>query len=125
MTAHALPVDWKILRAATDGDEAEMQELVSIYLRQGSKNLQKLRAAVEQENSQQVAELAHGFLGSSRFFGATQIVKPLTALLKLGRADSLGSAAAELVDQTEQEFVRIDQFFKTPRQKPSGRCDHA
>ena len=125
MTTPALPVDWKILRAATDDDETAMKELVTIYLYQGSKNVKKLRAAVEQKDPKQVTAVAHGFLGSSRFFGATQIVKPLAALVTLSRAHRLGPAAAQLVDQTAKEFVRINQFFKAPHQKPTEKPDHA
>jgi len=122
---NAIPIDWNILRAATDGDEAAIQELSAIYLQQGIKRLKKLRSAVLRKDSEQVTEVAHAFLGSSRFFGASGIGKPLAALLKMGRAQRLGPTAAQLMDRTEKEFARIDYFFKTRRKKTLGRPAHA
>ncbi len=119
------PVDWKIFRAATDGDQAAMKELAAIYLQQGVKTVKKLRSAVEHEKPEEVVEAAHRFLGSSRFFGATEIGKPLAALLKRGRSRRLGPASERLVDQTEKEFVRINQFFKALREKPLWSSAHA
>ena len=108
----SLPVDRDVLLAATDGNEDVIKEIVSIYLRQGIKSVKKLRSAVKRDDPEQVAALAHRFWGSSRFFGADDIGKPLAALLKMGRSRHLSSKAPGLVDRTEQEFVRIDQFFK-------------
>jgi HPt (histidine-containing phosphotransfer) domain-containing protein len=110
----SLPIDWKILRTATDGDEAVIKEIISIYLREGPKNVKELRSAVASADTKQVAALAHRFLGSSRFFGATEIGKPLTALLKMARARRLSAKAAEYVNRAEKEFVRIHEFLKGP-----------
>jgi len=111
-TVSTLPVDREVLSAATDGDKAATKEIVSIYLLQGVKSVKELRSAVKRDDSQQVAALAHRFLGSSRFFGAKDIGKPLEALLKMGRSKRLSAKAAGLVDLTEKEFLRIDRFFK-------------
>ena len=107
-------IDWEILRNATDGDNAAIKEVIAIYLLQGPKNVKALRAAVARDDFAQVAMLAHKFLGSSRFFGATEIDKPLTALLKMGRLRRLSSKASTHVDHTEQEFDRISEFLKGP-----------
>ena len=110
--AQAVPINWKILREATDNDKEAMEELVSIYLRQGLQKVKELRVAVQERDSWQVTIHSHQFLGSSRFFGATQIVKPLASLMKMGRSGRIGSTATRLVDQTEKELNRIGQFFK-------------
>jgi len=115
MSELSIPVDWKVLNAATDGDDGEMKELAAIYLEEGAKNVKKLRSAVRHEEPVQVAEIAHRFLGSSRFFGAKGIGVPLTALLKMSRSRHLGHEAAHLVNRTEKEFNRIDQYFKARR----------
>ena len=109
-------IDWNILRGATDGDETAMKEVVALYLRLGPKNLKELRSAVVRKDPTQVAALAHRFLGSSRFIGATEMGTPLAALVKMGRSRRLSSAAAGLVDRTEEEFVRIDQYLKLPHE---------
>jgi len=108
-----LPVDWDILRDATDNDQAAMKEIVSIYLRTGVENVRELRSAVKREDPAQVAALAHRFLGSSRFLGAKEIEIPLAALMKMGRTRRLSPLATHLVDRTEKEFVRIDHYVKT------------
>jgi HPt (histidine-containing phosphotransfer) domain-containing protein len=108
------PVDWNVLRAATDNDKAALKEVVSIYLHQGVKNVKALRSAVQRQDPDEVAMLAHKFLGSSRFFGATEIGKPLAILMKMGRSHQLSPNAAELVELTEKEFSRIKQFVMVP-----------
>jgi HPt (histidine-containing phosphotransfer) domain-containing protein len=108
-----LPANWDILRAATDNDEDAMKEVVSVYLHQGIKNVKELRSAVQREDPEEVAALAHRFLGSSRFLGAEDISVPLAALVTMGRSHHLNSTAHALVDQTEKEFVRLDHYLKT------------
>ena len=113
-TAKSSPVNWTLLRAVTDNDKQAIKEVVLIYLRQGARNVKALRSAVRRDDLRQVAVLAHRFLGSSRFFGATAIGKPLAALLKMSRSQRLSPKAAALVERTEKEFVRISQFLKAP-----------
>lgn len=113
VTTH--PVDWNVLRAATDNDKAAMKEVVSVYLHQGMKSVAELRSAVDRKDPDEVAALAHRFLGSSRFVGATEIGAPLEALVKMGRSHRLSAAAAQLLDRTEKEFERLGHCLKTPR----------
>jgi len=110
------PVDWNVLRAATDNDKGAMKEVISIYLHEGVKKVKALRSAVEGQDPDQIVMLAHQFLGSSRFVGATEIGKPLSALVKMGRSHQLNSTAAQLVNRTEKEFVRIDHFLTAPHE---------
>ena len=108
-----LPVDWDVLRAATDNDKTAMKEVVSIYLNQGLKSVKELRGAIERENPEQVAALAHRFLGSCRFVGAMEIVIPLTALMKMGQSRRLSPKAVGLMNRTEKDFARLDHYLKT------------
>ena len=112
MTKMTIPIDWDVLNAATDGDSTAIKELVNLYLNQGSENIRALRAAIQSGKTALVADLAHRFLGSSRFFGATAIGKPLGALMQLGRSHQLGSPAIQHIDDAEREFGRIEEFFK-------------
>ena len=112
-SVNMLPVNWDVLRDATDNDKAAMKEIILIYLRTGVENVKELRSAVQREDPAQVASLAHRFLGSSRFLGATKIGIPLAALMKMGRTRRLSPSAAHLVDRTEKELVRIDHYVKT------------
>ncbi len=120
MNKNRVPINWQVLSDAAEGDAAAMKELAAIYLHQGVKTLRKLRSAVQNIKPGKVVDAAHRFLGSSRFFGATEIGKPLAALVKKGRSGRLGPTAVQLVDQTEKEFVRIKQFFKSLGKKKPG-----
>lgn len=107
------PVDWSVLRAATDNDKSAMKEVVSVYLHQGFKSVKESRTAIQREDPDEVAALAHRFLGSSRFVGATEIGIPLEALVKMGRSRRLSATAVQLLDRTEKEFVRLGHYLKT------------
>ena len=81
---------------------------------QGIQSVKELRSAVERKDPDGVAALAHRFLGSSRFVGATEIGIPLEALVKMGRSHRLSAMAATLLDRTEEEFDRLGRCLKTP-----------
>ena len=115
-SANTLPVNWTVLQEATDNDKAAMKEVVLIYLKQGMKNVNELRSAVLRNYAEQVEVLAHRFLGSSRFVGATGIGIPLAALVKMGRSRRLTPSASQLVDQAEKEFIRIEHYLKAPHE---------
>jgi HPt (histidine-containing phosphotransfer) domain-containing protein len=125
MTKRDIPINLKTLHEATDSDEAVMKELVVIYLDQGGKTIKKLRSAVQHEDPEKVMKVAHRFLGSSRFFGATAIGKPLAALQDMSRSGRLGPTAVKLVDRTEKEFIRIGDYFNALHEKPVKRPPHA
>ena len=106
-------VDRKLLLEAADNDDALLHELVELYLEQMSKDVEKLKLAIELNESTEVNRIAHTSAGASLALGMTAIVEPLRELQRKGAENDLGDAA-RLGAQVETELERIRFCLQEP-----------
>jgi CheY-like chemotaxis protein/HPt (histidine-containing phosphotransfer) domain-containing protein len=105
------PVDIERLRDVSGDDEEQMQELIELYLGQMSENIEKLKAAVEDNNPVELKRIAHTSLGSSATCGMNAVVSLLRDL-EQNEYTNLGNEATPLITQVEREFERIKEFLE-------------
>ncbi len=106
------PVDMERLLEAAGGDDEPLQDLIEIYLRQTSEDIEKLKAAIAAGDAGAVNRLAHSCAGAISTCGMTAIVAPLQELERMAEDGSLENGAARLVLEAEKEFERTKLFLQ-------------
>ena len=104
------PVDLERLMDFAAGDQAQLLELVSIYLRQTTEQLEHLNTALKAGDALRVSRVAHSSAGASATCGMRQIVPLLRQIEALANESNL-AAVAELMPRVTEEFAIINQFF--------------
>jgi CheY-like chemotaxis protein/HPt (histidine-containing phosphotransfer) domain-containing protein len=99
-------VDMERLQEFTEGDPANLTELVTLYLKQTTEQLDQLQAAIKTSDAPGVRRIAHSCAGASATCGMRRIVPLLKDLEEQGDAGRL-TTAPELFTQVTQEFELI------------------
>ena len=107
---HEPPVDMERLLDFSDGNLANLQELVDLYVKQTAGQLEQLEAAVAAQNAQEVRRLAHSCAGASATCGMAKLVTFLRDMEKKGFEQKL-DGTPELCAQAVKEFERIRDFL--------------
>lgn len=114
------PLDAEVLaglRALQSDDDPDMlRELIDIYITDATSTLQRLRAAVEHNDSESIHRMAHSLKGSSASLGALHLATLCRELELKGRANT-NADAPELLQQIEAEFVRVRDALNNERRK--------
>ena len=105
------PVDIERLLDFTDGNQENLRELVDLYLKQTSQQLEELEAAVLAGNAPEVRRLAHSCAGASATCGMRRLVPLLRELERQGCDENLVSSG-QLGRQATQEFETIRTFLE-------------
>ena len=107
------PVDLAVAMRWLGGDRRLLSELVTIFVDDGPKRLQAIRAALIASDVRQVEHVAHSLKGSAAILGATQLQ---TAALALEDAAHEGHTenGSDLVAQIARELDRVMAFFADP-----------
>jgi CheY-like chemotaxis protein len=105
------PVDMARLLDFTDGDQANLRELVTLYLDQTAQQIEQLEAAVQAGATQDVRRLAHSCAGASATCGVRRLVPLLRELERQGFEGQLTNAT-QLSHQVSEEFERIRHFLE-------------
>jgi HPt (histidine-containing phosphotransfer) domain-containing protein len=94
------------------GEEvAEFSEILSLYLDEMSKNLNKLDAAVGSGNHHEIEMIAHNCAGTSANCGMNAVAIPFRELEDAGRTARLENAPATLA-QAHQFFELTREFLE-------------
>lgn len=109
--AEPAPVRMDRLLDFTNGNTDDLRELISLYVRQTSEQVEQIQAAVEANSPADVRRLAHSCAGASATCGMTEIVPLLRELERQGDDGTL-TTAAELHRKVEAEFNRIRNFLE-------------
>jgi CheY-like chemotaxis protein/HPt (histidine-containing phosphotransfer) domain-containing protein len=104
------PVDLQRLYQAMGDEPQELREILDLYLSQMPRSLEKLSAAIEAGNAQEVDLIAHNCAGTSANCGMTAVIAPLRELERMGRENQLAGAAV-LSAQVSSEFERVQLFL--------------
>jgi HPt (histidine-containing phosphotransfer) domain-containing protein len=107
------PVDLAVAMRWLGGDRRLLSELVGIFVDDGPKRLQAIRAALTEADVQQIEHAAHNLKGSAAILGATRLQ---TAALALEDAahDGHTEDGPDLVAQIAREMDRVIAFFADP-----------
>jgi CheY-like chemotaxis protein/nitrogen-specific signal transduction histidine kinase/HPt (histidine-containing phosphotransfer) domain-containing protein len=113
-TAHSdqpgQPVDLDRLLDFAAGDREQLLELVNIYLRQTTEQLEAIVTALQSGDASAVARVAHSCAGASATCGMRNIVPLLRQVELLANEGNLGRVT-EVIPHVTEEFTIIKQFF--------------
>jgi HPt (histidine-containing phosphotransfer) domain-containing protein len=104
------PVEMDILNDLTDGDADSLRELVDLFLKQTTQQLEQLEAAVRANKAEDVRRVAHSCAGASATLGMTRFVPLLRKLERQGASGTL-TTAARVYEDTAREFKLIQNFL--------------
>jgi HPt (histidine-containing phosphotransfer) domain-containing protein len=107
------PVDLAVALRWLGGDQQLLRELVGIFIDDGPKRIEALRAAMTAPDGRQLEQIAHSLKGSAAILGAVRLQETALAVEESahnGRADH----AAHLVPGLVQEVERVIAFFADP-----------
>ncbi|HKQ40186.1 MAG TPA: response regulator [Verrucomicrobiae bacterium] len=104
------PVDMDRLMDFAAGDHEQLAELVTIYLRQTTEQIENIVSAVQTGDISRVARVAHSCAGASATCGMRRIA-PLLRRVEALANDGEQDAIAEVVNQVRAEFNVIKQFL--------------
>jgi HPt (histidine-containing phosphotransfer) domain-containing protein len=110
VVAEPPPVDMERLVDFSDGNEENLRELVDLYLKQTSEQLEQLKAAVAASDPQEIKRLAHSAAGASATCGMGGLVMLLRELERQGLEGKLNNAS-DLCQQVLVEFKRIQSYL--------------
>ena len=103
----------------SDGSVDNLRELVALYLKQTSEQLEQLTVAAEAGSAADVRRLAHSCAGASSTCGMLRIVPLLRELERQGEEKQLVNAV-ELCRQAQREFEAIRDFLHIHLAKSSA-----
>lgn len=104
------PVDLERLMDFAAGDQEQLLELINIYLRQTTEQLESILTALQAGDAVRVARVAHSCAGASATCGMRDIVPLLREVELLANAGNL-AGINELIPHVTEEFTIIKQFF--------------
>ena len=87
-----------------------MQQLIDLYLVEATPLLESLDQAIQTNSSDDVARIAHEFVGCSLFCGVEAFTQSLRELERLGHEGNLSGAHPLLAD-VRQKFPRVQNLF--------------
>jgi len=104
------PVEMDILNDLTDGNADSLRELVDLFFKQTTQQLEQLEAAVRANKADDVRRVAHSCAGASATLGMTRFVPLLRELEKQGASGAL-TTAAQVYEDAAREFKLIQNFL--------------
>jgi two-component system, sensor histidine kinase and response regulator len=105
-----VPVEMDRLNELTDGDAESIRELVDMFLKQTTQQLEQLGAAVRANKAEDVRRVAHSCAGASATLGMVRFVPMLRELEKQGASGAL-TTAAQVYEDAVREFKIIQSFL--------------
>ena len=108
------PVDMERLNDFAGGSIENFNELVALYIKQTTEQLDQICAAVVERDSEQMSRLAHSCAGASATCGMAAIVPLLRQVEFLGHEGNVDKAAGVL-PSISREFERLKQYLETKK----------
>ena len=106
MSLEALPPATDLRTLIDSGLEDMVPELVSLFLESAPRDIEKMRSAFSDDNSDALAAAAHSLKGSCSNLGASRLRELCQQIETQGRSGSL-EGTSNLLDSVDQEFVRV------------------
>jgi CheY-like chemotaxis protein/HPt (histidine-containing phosphotransfer) domain-containing protein len=109
------PVDMERLNDFAGGSLENFNELVALYIKQTTEQLEQIRSAIAERNAENMSRLAHSCAGASATCGMAAIVPLLRQVEYLGHDEKIDEALLVL-PSIDLEFDRLKRYLET--QKP-------
>jgi len=106
-------VDLERLRDFSGGNEEELQDLIQLYLRQTTEQLNQIGTALEAGCADKVKSVAHACAGASFTCGLPRLAGLLKEIEHAAKAGRLEGVPV-LLKSVQAEFRRVQQFFSEP-----------
>jgi HPt (histidine-containing phosphotransfer) domain-containing protein len=106
------PVDLERLNEFAGGSAENLEELIGLYLKQTTQQLEEIRAALSENNAERASRVAHSCAGASATCGIAGIV-PLLRKMELLCQEADTSTAGGLMPAIEGEFERLKLYLQT------------
>ncbi|MCF8130537.1 MAG: response regulator [Deltaproteobacteria bacterium] len=106
-----LPVNSKRLKNLTGGDKDFERELIDLFLKDTSRHLERLGAAINEGDSPNVEAAAHSIKGAAANMGAEKFRKLAHGLEMKGKSRSIGGILEDF-DHLKSAFAEVSQFFE-------------
>ena len=113
------PVDLAVALRWLGGDQRLLRELVGIFVEDGPKRLEALRAAMTAVDVHQLEQIAHSLKGSAGILGAGEL-QQVCAELELAAAAKRFDVAPALLARLDHELGRVVAFFRDPAWQSRG-----
>ena len=108
--AEELPVEMERLNELTEGNMDSIRELVDMFFKQTTQQLEQMETAVRANKADDVRRLAHSCAGASATLGMTRFVPMLRELEKQGASGTL-TTAAQVYEDAAHEYKLIQYFL--------------
>jgi two-component system, sensor histidine kinase and response regulator len=106
-----LPVNSKRLKDLTGGDKDFERELIDLFLKDTSRHLERLGAAINEGDSPNVEAAAHSIKGAAANMGAEKLRKLAHGLEMKGKNRSIDGILGDF-DHLKSAFAEVGQFFE-------------
>jgi CheY-like chemotaxis protein len=106
------PVEMDRLNDLTDGNADSFRELVDLYNKQTTQQLEQIQNAIRANDTAEVRRVAHSCAGASATLGMVRLVPMLRDLEKQGHDGKL-TTAAQVAENAAREFKIIQDFLAT------------
>jgi signal transduction histidine kinase/HPt (histidine-containing phosphotransfer) domain-containing protein len=106
------PVEMDRLNDLTDGNANSFRELVDLYNKQTTQQLEQIQNAIRANDTAEVRRVAHSCAGASATLGMVRLVPMLRDLEKQGHDGKL-TTAAQVAENAAREFKIIQDFLAT------------
>jgi len=106
------PVDLERLNEFAGGNLENFNELVGLYIKQTTDQLQQMRSAFQEGDVERLSRVAHSCAGASATCGMSAIVPLLRQVERHGQEGKL-AAAADFLPAIEREFERLQRYLET------------
>lgn len=106
MSVKALIVDWESLEENFDNDRAAITMVVEAFLNSAMANLEKVRLAIQKNNSKDIALASHSLKGAISNFGALEAVRTAQILENHGYGE-IAADVKGLYSQLETQVMAL------------------
>lgn len=93
------------------GDREMLKEVINIYRQEYPKQLEEIRQAINQKDTEALKFIAHAIKGAVSNFGAKPAFETALALENVGKSKDL-SNAENVFNKLTAELKRLDEEFK-------------
>jgi HPt (histidine-containing phosphotransfer) domain-containing protein len=100
------------LNDLTDGNADSYRELVELYVKQTTQQMEQIQNAIRANDTAEVRRVAHSCAGASATLGMVRLVPMLRDLEKQGHDGKL-TTAAQVCENAAREFKIIQNFLAT------------
>jgi CheY-like chemotaxis protein/HPt (histidine-containing phosphotransfer) domain-containing protein len=105
------PIDMDRLNEFAGGSVENFNELVSLYLKQTTEQIDLIRTALAENNAERASRVAHSCAGASATCGMSAIVPLLRQVEHLTQEGKV-PAANELLPAIDHEFTRLKHYLE-------------